>query len=151
MPLFNRVDRTFLPKLLRESLNGDGQQFHQYQQTKQSPFNSNYKRKFKRWWSTIPLISTITSHWTQKMTTTYDVWNPDLGHGCFYCKTWRYFNERYLIMFHALYNCYGHVYIFYNRHSKDRYPFVTLCLTCNYSTTLQTVLPNFSTFLLITY
>jgi len=30
------------------------------------------------------------------MTTTYDIGNPDLGHGCFYCKTWRYFSERYL-------------------------------------------------------
>ena len=33
----------------KESLNNDGQQFHQYQQN---------KRKFKQWWSTIPLIST---------------------------------------------------------------------------------------------
>ena len=32
-----------------ESLNGDGQQFHKYQQN---------KRKFKQRWSTIPQIST---------------------------------------------------------------------------------------------
>ena len=42
------------------------------------------KRKFKQWWSSIPLISTkwtITSHlnwthWKQRKTTTYDVGNP---------------------------------------------------------------------------
>ena len=33
----------------KQSLNSDGQQFHKYQQN---------KRKFKRWWSTIPQIST---------------------------------------------------------------------------------------------
>ena len=33
----------------KESLNSDGQQFYQYQQT---------KRKFEKWWSTIPPIST---------------------------------------------------------------------------------------------
>ena len=33
----------------KESFNSDGQQFHQYQQT---------KRKFSEWWSTIPPIST---------------------------------------------------------------------------------------------
>ena len=33
----------------KESLNCDGQQFHQYQQN---------KRKFKQWWSTIQPIST---------------------------------------------------------------------------------------------
>jgi hypothetical protein len=33
----------------KESLNGDGQQFHKYQQN---------KRKFKQRWSTIPQIST---------------------------------------------------------------------------------------------
>jgi GTP-sensing pleiotropic transcriptional regulator CodY len=33
----------------KESLNSDGQQFYQYQQT---------KRKFEQWWSTIPPIST---------------------------------------------------------------------------------------------
>jgi hypothetical protein len=33
----------------KESLNSDGQQFLQYQQS---------KRKFKQWWSTIPPIST---------------------------------------------------------------------------------------------
>jgi hypothetical protein len=32
----------------KESLNSDGQQFHQYQQN---------KRKFKQWWSTILPIS----------------------------------------------------------------------------------------------
>jgi hypothetical protein len=32
----------------KESLNSDGQQFHQYQQR---------KRNFKQWWSTIPQIS----------------------------------------------------------------------------------------------
>ena len=32
----------------KESLNSDGQQFHQYHQN---------KRKFKQWWSTIPSIS----------------------------------------------------------------------------------------------
>ena len=32
-----------------ESLNSDGQQFYQYQQT---------KRKLEQWWSTIPPIST---------------------------------------------------------------------------------------------
>jgi hypothetical protein len=33
----------------KESLNSDGQQFHEYQQN---------KRKFNQWWSTIPRIST---------------------------------------------------------------------------------------------
>ena len=33
----------------KESLNSDGQQFHQYQQN---------KKKFKQWWSTISPIST---------------------------------------------------------------------------------------------
>ena len=33
----------------KESLNSDGQQFHQYQEN---------KRKFKQWWVTIPPIST---------------------------------------------------------------------------------------------
>ena len=33
----------------KESLNSDGQQFFQYKKS---------KRKFKQWWSTIPLIST---------------------------------------------------------------------------------------------
>ena len=33
----------------KQSLNSDGQQFHQYQQN---------KRNFKQWWSTIPPIST---------------------------------------------------------------------------------------------
>jgi hypothetical protein len=33
----------------KQSLNSDGQQFHQYQQN---------KKKFKQWWSTIPSIST---------------------------------------------------------------------------------------------
>ena len=33
----------------KESVNSDGQQFYQYQQT---------KRKFEQWWSTIPPIST---------------------------------------------------------------------------------------------
>ena len=46
--------------LKNESLNSDGQLFHQYQQNEQSPL----KCKFKQWWSTIPPISpkrTITS------------------------------------------------------------------------------------------
>jgi hypothetical protein len=46
----------------KESLKSDGQQFHQYQQNKQSLIT---KRKFKQRWSTIPPISTkqtITSH-----------------------------------------------------------------------------------------
>jgi len=42
----------------KESLNSDGQQFHQYQQNKQSPL--------------------IVTHWTQKHTMTYDVGNPGL-------------------------------------------------------------------------
>ena len=45
-----------------ESLNNDGQEFHQYQQNKQSPLTY---RKFKQWWSRVPPISTkqtITSH-----------------------------------------------------------------------------------------
>ena len=50
----------------KESLNSDGQQFHQYQQNKNSLINDSqqflqYKqniRKFKQWWSTIPPIST---------------------------------------------------------------------------------------------
>ena len=45
-----------------ESLNSDGQQFHQYQQIDQLPLTW---RKFKQWWSTIPPISTkqtITSY-----------------------------------------------------------------------------------------
>jgi hypothetical protein len=33
----------------KESLNSDGQQFHQYQQN---------KKQYKQWWSTIPPIST---------------------------------------------------------------------------------------------
>jgi nitric oxide synthase oxygenase domain/subunit len=48
--------------VMKESLNSDGQQFHQYQQNKQSHFT---KRKFKQRWSTIPPISTkqtITFH-----------------------------------------------------------------------------------------
>ena len=46
----------------KESLNSDAQQFYQYQQNEQSPL---IYRKFKQWWSTIPPISTkqtITSH-----------------------------------------------------------------------------------------
>ena len=48
----------------KESLNCDGQQFHQYQQNKES-LNSDgqqfyqyqqNKRKFKQWWSTIQPI-----------------------------------------------------------------------------------------------
>ena len=50
----------------KESLNSDGQQFHQYQQNKNSLINDSqqflqYKqniRKFKQWWSIIPPIST---------------------------------------------------------------------------------------------
>ena len=50
----------------KESLNSDGQQFHQYQQNKRK-FNSDgqqfyqyqqNKRKFKQWWPTILPIST---------------------------------------------------------------------------------------------
>ena len=50
----------------KESLNSDGQQFHQYQQNKRKfkqrcqqfhQYQQN-KRKFKQWWSTIPPIST---------------------------------------------------------------------------------------------
>ena len=50
----------------KESLNSDGQQFHQYQQHK-GILNSDgqhfhqylqNKRKFKQWWSTIPPILT---------------------------------------------------------------------------------------------
>ena len=38
----------------KESLNSDGQQFHQYQQIDQLPLTW---RNFKQWWSTIPPIS----------------------------------------------------------------------------------------------
>ena len=44
--MVNNSSNTNKPK---ESLNSDGQQFYQYQQT---------KRKFEQWWSTIPPIST---------------------------------------------------------------------------------------------
>ena len=61
----------------KESLNSDGQQFHQYQQN---------KRNFKQWWSTIPPISTkqtTTSHLKSMniKKRTYDFGNPgpDLG------------------------------------------------------------------------
>ena len=40
----------------KESLNSDGQQFHQYHQNKRE-FKHQNKRKFKQWWSTIPSIS----------------------------------------------------------------------------------------------
>ena len=49
----------------KDSLNSDGQQFHQYLKTKESlnsdgqqfhQYHQN-KRKFKQWWSTIPSIS----------------------------------------------------------------------------------------------
>ena len=40
---FNNINKT------KESLNSDGQQFHQHQQN---------KRKFKQWWSTILTTST---------------------------------------------------------------------------------------------
>jgi hypothetical protein len=55
----NKTNNHLSPK---ESLNSDGQQFHQYQQNQQSPL---IKRKFKQWWSTILPISTkptITYH-----------------------------------------------------------------------------------------
>ena len=55
----NKTNNHLSPK---ESLNSDGQQFHQYQQNKQSLLTL---RKFKQWWSTIPPISTkqtIISH-----------------------------------------------------------------------------------------
>ena len=41
----NNINKT------KESLNSDGQQFHQHQQN---------KRKFKQWWSTIPIPTTST-------------------------------------------------------------------------------------------
>ena len=46
----------------KESLNGDDQQFHKYQQNKKESLNGDdqqfhkyqqNKRKFKQWWSTI--------------------------------------------------------------------------------------------------
>jgi len=43
------VDNSTNISKTKESLNSDGQQFYKYQQN---------KRKFKQWWSTIPLIST---------------------------------------------------------------------------------------------
>jgi GTP-sensing pleiotropic transcriptional regulator CodY len=43
------VDNSTNMNKTKESLKSDGQQFHQYQQS---------KRKFKQWWSTIPPIST---------------------------------------------------------------------------------------------
>jgi GTP-sensing pleiotropic transcriptional regulator CodY len=43
------VDNSTNMNKTKESLNSDGQQFHQYQQN---------KRKFKQWWSTIPPIWT---------------------------------------------------------------------------------------------
>jgi hypothetical protein len=62
----------------KESLNSDGQQFHQHQQN---------KRKCKQWWSTIPPTSTklkTTSHLSSlgtknKKNTAYDAWNPGYG------------------------------------------------------------------------
>jgi hypothetical protein len=43
----NKMNNGLSPK---ESLNCDGQQFHQYQQNEQSPLTW---RKIKLWWSTI--------------------------------------------------------------------------------------------------
>ena len=43
------VNNTININKTKESLNSDGQQYHQYQQN---------KGKFKQWWSTIPSIST---------------------------------------------------------------------------------------------
>jgi hypothetical protein len=40
----------------KESLNSDGQQFHQYDGQQFHQYHQN-KRKFKQWWSTIPSIS----------------------------------------------------------------------------------------------
>ena len=67
----NNINKT------KESLNSDGQQFHQHQQN---------KRKFKQWWPTIPQTSTklkTTSHLSSlgtknKKNTAYGAWNP--GH-----------------------------------------------------------------------
>ena len=50
----------------KESLNSDGQQFHQHQQTNESlnsdgqqfQHHQQNKIKFKQWWSTIPPTST---------------------------------------------------------------------------------------------
>ena len=55
----NKMNNRLSPK---ESLNSDGQQFHQYQQSEQLALTW---RKIKLWWSTIPPISTkwtIASH-----------------------------------------------------------------------------------------
>ena len=53
----------------KESLNSDGQQFHQYQENKQSPLNSD-GQQFHQYQENkqSPLIST---HWTQK---DYGIW-----------------------------------------------------------------------------
>ena len=56
--------------LSQESLNSDGQQFHQYKKREQSPL--------------------ALTHWTQNKTTTYDVGNPgpdpDSGTGTKVCQ-----------------------------------------------------------------
>ena len=60
-PLLKDLLKAWFTNILKESLNNDGQQFHQYQQYEQSPLTF--------------------AHWTQNKTTTYNVWNPfsDLG------------------------------------------------------------------------
>ena len=59
----------------KESLNSDGQQFHQYQQN---------KRKFKQWWSTIQPISTkqkkflaVMDNNSTNIKKTKESWNSD--------------------------------------------------------------------------
>ena len=52
----------------KESLNSDGQQFLQYQQT---------KRNFEQWWSTIPLISSKQKKvWTVKVDNSSNINKP---------------------------------------------------------------------------
>ena len=52
----------------KESLNSDGQQFLQYQQT---------KRNFEQWWSTIPLISSKQKKvWTVKVNNSSNINKP---------------------------------------------------------------------------
>ena len=57
----NNINKTNSHISSKESLNSDGQQFHQYHQNKQTPFTF--------------------SHWTQKINMTYDVGNPGPGLG----------------------------------------------------------------------
>jgi len=61
----------------KESLNSDGHQLHQYQQSKQLYLIFNHS--FKQWWP-INSINIIKTN-TEKKPTTYDIGNPGPGFG----------------------------------------------------------------------